>query len=372
MPSKIVARSWLAFGAAAVMSACVPASQPQTPAPPPARPVARPAPSPPPTRPGPQRPVPAYPSRQAPAGLVETVAAQWRLFPSPTGIAILRDGADWSIGHRGDELMPQQSVSKLWVAIALLDAVDEGRMSLTEPVTVERTDLAVFSNAMNALVGQAGYTTTLGALLERAMLKSDNTANHFIMRKLGGPQAIRAMISAKGLGAIRFGPGENLLQAGTAGLGWREEYRYGRAFQAARAQLAPETRRRAMDAYVADPPDGAAPMAIARALIRLKRGELLSAVLTRRLVALMQASETGRQRLRGGVPPGWMFGHKTGTGQDLNGRTAGYNDVGFMTAPDGTSYAVVVMMANTAQPIPARMQFMQGISAAVAANHQPR
>jgi beta-lactamase class A len=86
----------------------------------------------------------------------------------------------------------------------------------------------------------------------------------------------------------------------------------------------------------------------------------------------MQASETGRQRLRGGVPPGWMLGHKTGTGQDHNGRTAGYNDVGFMTAPDGTTYAVVVMMASTAQPIPARMQFMQGISAAVAANHQPR
>lgn len=41
-----------------------------------------------------------------------------------------------------------------------------------------------------------------------------------------------------------------------------------------------------------------------------------------------------------------------------------------MTAPDGTSYAVVVMIADTRQPVPVRMELMQGISATVGANHQ--
>ena len=34
-----------------------------------------------------------------------------------------------------------------------------------------------------------------------------------------------------------------------------------------------------------------------------------------------------------------MFGHKTGTGQELSGRATGYNDVGLLTAPDGRTYA---------------------------------
>ena len=302
--------------------------------------------------------------------MVEGIRSIWANYPDRAGIAVARADGSWMIEHRGTELMPQQSVSKLWVAITLMDGVDRGRFSLSDRVTVRQSDLVVFSTAMTGLVGQTGFQTTLGELLERALTVSDNSANDFLMRHVGGPEAVRAMISAKGLGAIRFGPGENLLQAGTAGLPWREEYREGRKFQAARALLSDEARRKAMDAYLASPPDGAAPMAIARALLRLKGGELLSSSSTQHLLALMAASETGKQRLRAGAPSGWGFAHKTGTGQDFAGRTAGYNDVSLMTAPDGTSYAVVVMIADTSQPVPNRMQMMQGISATVGANHR--
>jgi beta-lactamase class A len=115
--------------------------------------------------------------------------------------------------------------------------------------------------------------------------------------------------------------------------------------------------------------DGATPNGIARGLIKLKRGELLSTESTARLLSLMAASETGKLRLHAGVPPGWGFAHKTGTGQDLGGRTAGYNDVSIMTAPDGTAYAVVVQIADTRRPIPERQIFMQRISSSVATYH---
>ena len=302
--------------------------------------------------------------------MVEGIRSIWASFPDRAGIAIIRSDGSWTIEHRGLELMPQQSVSKLWVALTLMDGVDRGRFRLSDPVTVRKSDLVVFSTAMAGLIGETGYQTTLGGLLERAMTVSDNTANDFLMRQVGGPEAVRRVLSTKGLGSIRFGPGENLLQAGTAGLPWRDEYREGKKFQAARALLSDATRRAAMDAYVASPPDGAAPAAIARALLRLKAGELLSSASTRHLLSLMEASETGKQRLKAGVPFGWAFAHKTGTGQDLKGRTAGYNDVSLMTAPDGTSYAVVVMIADTSRPVPERMQMMQGVSAMVGANHR--
>jgi beta-lactamase class A len=293
----------------------------------------------------------------------------WAAYPDRAGIAVLRDGAAWEIAHRGGEPMPQQSVSKLWVAIAILQGVDDGRWRLSDPITVRASDVTVFSRAAQAKVGATGWTTTIGDLLGLMMTKSDNTANDVLLRRAGGPEAIRAMLSAKGLSAIRFGGGEHILQAGTAGLPWREEYRRGQAFQVARAQLSEATRRVAMDRYIANPPDGATPLGIARGLLRLKRGELLSPASTRLLLGLMEDSVTGKARLRGGVPYDWQFAHKTGTGQDHAGRTAGYNDVGLMTAPDGTTYAVVVMIAEAYRPIAERQQLMQGVSATVAANH---
>lgn len=297
------------------------------------------------------------------------ISALWASYPDRAGIAVLRDGAAWEIAHRGGEPMPQQSVSKLWVAIAILQGVDQRRWSLSDPVTVRPADVTVFSRAAQGKVGANGWQTSISELLNLMMTRSDNTANDVLLRRAGGPEAIRAMLSAKGLSAIRFGGGEHLLQAGTAGLAWREEYRRGQAFQTARAQLSEATRRTAMDRYIANPPDGATPLAIARGLLRLKRGELLSPASTRLLLRLMTDSVTGRARLRGGTPPDWQLAHKTGTGQDHAGRTAGYNDIGLMTAPDGTTYAVVVMIAEAYRPIAERQRLMQGVTATVAANH---
>ena len=83
----------------------------------------------------------------------------------------------------------------------------------------------------------------------------------------------------------------------------------------------------------------------------------------------MESSRTGKQRMRGAVPAGWTFGHKTGTGQDFGGRTAGYNDVGFLIAPDGKSYAIAVMIGDTPRPIPERQALMQAVVESVVANH---
>ncbi|OYU41804.1 MAG: serine hydrolase, partial [Burkholderiales bacterium PBB4] len=92
---------------------------------------------------------------------------------------------------------------------------------------------------LTGLIGPNGYTTTIASLLKRAMTQSDNTANDFLMRRVGGPNAIRELIASKRLGAIRFGPGERHFQAATAGLGWKPEYSYSGAFNSARAALSP-------------------------------------------------------------------------------------------------------------------------------------
>jgi beta-lactamase class A len=129
-------------------------------------------------------------------------------------------------------------------------------------------------------------------------------------------------------------------------------------------------RKAAFDRYVADPYDGAAPAAITGALARLKRGELLSPASTRHLLDVMSRTKTGANRLKGGLRPGWVLNHKTGTGQELGAKQAGYNDIGILTAPDGKSYSVAVMIKLTSVPLPTRMTLMNNVVRAVIAQHE--
>ncbi|MEO7749056.1 MAG: serine hydrolase, partial [Sphingomicrobium sp.] len=63
----------------------------------------------------------------APANLRNRINELGRNFNGQVGIAVRSIDDGWSIGWKADEYYPQQSVSKLWVSITALDAVDRGR-----------------------------------------------------------------------------------------------------------------------------------------------------------------------------------------------------------------------------------------------------
>ncbi len=312
----------------------------------------------------PARPVPA------PAYLRNRIDELGRNFNGTVGIAVRSVDEGWSTSWNGDVLAPQQSVSKLWVAITALDAVDKGRIRLEDRVTLTRSDLTLFHQPIASRVLGGGHTTTLSNLMYVALTESDNTANDKLMRSVGGPEAVRAMIRQKGLGAIRFYNGERSLQSRIAGLTWTQGYSIGRAFYEARNALPMSVRRAAFNRYLEDPYDGASANAIVNALARLKRGELLSPASTARLLTIMGNTKTGKNRLRGGLKPGWSLSHKTGTGQVLGATQAGYNDIGVLTAPDGRSYAVAVMIKKTSTPLPVRMTLMNNVVRAMISQHE--
>ena len=303
--------------------------------------------------------------RPAPQQLAAQIDALHRAFGGKTGIAIRAVDDGWTVEAGGRQKLPQQSVSKLWVAMTLLNLRDQGKARLDDPVVVTQADLTLFHQPIAYLVKGDGFHTTVGDLLTRALTHSDNTANDRLLTYVGGPTAVRAMIAEKQLGGIRFGPGERLLQSTTAGLTWDPRWSGNNGFEIARSRLPFDVRSAALDRYVADPLDGAEPLAIADAIARLARGEILSETSTRVLLTTMSESVTGRARLRAALPAGWQIAHKTGTGQDLRGRNAGFNDVGLLTAPDGRRYALAVMIGDTMRPIGERQRLIQDVARAV-------
>ena len=359
--SATFVRRLSAIAALSVIAACVPAAPPVSA--PAAKPVTVRQPAPPP----PPRVSVARP--QPPAALLNAVQALGRGFSGDVGISVRDIDEGWTVDWAGDKPRPQQSVSKLWVGITVMDAVDRGRMSLSDPVTVRKSDLTVFHQPIRPLVDSDGYRTTVGALLQGAMTRSDNTANDVLLWRVGGPEAVRRMLDDQDVAGVTFGPGERLLQARTAGLTWRPEWAGGWGFLQARAAMSYEARRRALDRYLADPEDGASANGVTLGIALLAQGKLLSPASTDKLLSLMRASRTGPLRLKSGLRPGWTLAHKTGTGQDLGSLSTGYNDVGLLVAPNGHRYAVAVMIASTRQSIPSRMRLMGDVSRAIVASH---
>ncbi|MDB5470756.1 MAG: serine hydrolase [Caulobacter sp.] len=287
-------------------------------------------------------------------------------FPGDVGIAVRRLDENWTVSVNGDRPMPQQSVSKLWVSMAILAAADRGELSLDETVTIHKADLSIFHQPIRKYVGDAGYSASLRSLMDGALQQSDNAANDALVRRLGGPFAVQVAIVGRNLDGIRYGPGERAMQTAAAGLSWKPEYSFDRTFWEEREALPAAKRKAALDAYLADPPDAATPLGIVEALSRLQRGDLLSAESTAHMLGVMGGSITGGGRLRAGLPAGWRLAHKTGTGQVMGSLATGYNDVGLVTAPDGRVYAVAVMVGATRQPLQARQAFMVSVARAVA------
>jgi len=295
-----------------------------------------------------------------------------RGFTGNVGIAVQDVASGWRTSWNGGRFYPQQSVSKFWVAITALQRVDAGELDLDQRVTLTRQDLTLFHQPIARQIGANGYTTTIGDLMFRALTQSDNTCNDAVLRRAGGPDAVREMLAQNRIEGVRFGPGERLMQSQIAGVRWQPAYSVGGAFFQARDSVPMAQRRAAFERYIQDPVDGATPEGIVNALSRLRNGELLSPASTQRLLSIMSQTRTGPQRLTGGLAPGWRISHKTGTGQILSGTQAGYNDIALITSPEGRSYALAVMIGRTSTPLPTRMALMQNVTRAVIAFDEAR
>ncbi len=317
-------------------------------------------------RPAPAPPPPVVRRAKAPTSaavaLDKAVMRLGERFRGDVGIAVQDIQTGWTSDYRGLDYFPQQSVSKLWVALSLFEQVDQGRLDLAREITVRREDLTLFHQPIRPLaLRPGGFHTTTEDLLVRALTQSDNSANDRLLNQIGGPDMVRTTLARKSVSGVRFGPGERLLQSRIAGLDWKPGYGIGNGFYEARDAVADAARRSAFEAYAANPVDGATAIGIADALARLKQGRLLSPASTDHMLSIMSRTRTGAQRLKGGLHDGWALSHKTGTGQIYDGEQAGYNDVGILTSPAGRSYAVAVLIGRTSRPLPERMKLMQRV-----------
>src|SRR5262245_24554974 len=177
----------------------------------------------------------------------------------------------------GDRRFPLQSVMKLLVGLAVMEAVDHGGWRLDEAVTIRRRDLSLAVQPLAKLVTDAGFRTTIDDLVRRAIVDSDSAATDFLIDRLGGPPAIQRTLVNLGATGMRLDRDERHLQTEIAGVAWRPEFVDSALLDLAYAAVPEAKRDAAFRAYQTDARDTSTPEGMVSLLRSLAAGKLLSA-----------------------------------------------------------------------------------------------
>lgn len=302
------------------------------------------------------------------AGFQRDLSALTEAFSGRVGVCVQDSKSRACI--RGDERFSMQSVVKLLTGVAVLHAVDRQEWRLDEPVTVYKKDLSLAVQPLSKLVGKDGFHTTVGDLIRRGIIDSDSAANDFLMAKLGGPTAVHRILQQMGLRGIRIDRDERHLQTETQGLRWRPEFVDANVLDRARETNPEATITKAYAAYAKDPRDTATPQGMTEFLWKLRAGQLLSLSSTAFALQAMEECATFPDRLKAGTASGWKIAHKTGTSGSWKGITVATNDVGILTAPDGSNLAIAVFVADSSAASETRTALMAKIAATAIARYR--
>lgn len=273
-------------------------------------------------------------------------------FNGRVGVCIEADGKPACVN--GDARFSLQSVVKLMVSMAALDRVDQGKWKMTDKILVTRQDLSVFVQPIAAKVGPMGHEFTLAELMESASMTSDNAACDVLFAKLGGPQAVQAYLTKKGIKSMRVDRDEKTLQTNIIGIPWKIELSDEAVLEKVREATPRDVKAAAYAAYLKDVRDTSTPRAMMTLMSRLQKGEMLSAASTKWLLDVLERTETGPDRLKAGLKPGWRIAHKTGTSSTFEGVAAATNDEGLLYGPKGEIIPIAVFVGDAKEKPEAR------------------
>jgi len=305
----------------------------------------------------------AAPIAVQPASLHQQLEAIAAVPTGHVGIAAIDLATGREVAVHGDEAFPMASVVKIAVAAAYLSEVDAGRRSLAKTITLDES-IRSGSDGIGKLMPHPGVTLSAANLIELMLAVSDNTATDMLIADLGGTRAVEGWLDRNRVVGVRIDREIARLVLDNLGLPMLPGKTAAQTLWAS-DPLALEARAVAVALFDKDLRDTASPLAIARFLARLDKGEMLAPASRTFLFDVMARCRTGADRIPAGVPAGTPVAHKTGTLAGIS------NDVGIVTLPDKRRFAIAVFTRGIAEG-PARAKIIADASRAVFDAFSPR
>jgi beta-lactamase class A len=229
------------------------------------------------------------------------------------GIKHLENGD--TITFSGRKPFPMQSVYKFPLAVAVLKQIDKGNLSLEQKVSVKKEDF--IPNTWSPIAEKypkGDVDLTIRELLSYTVSQSDNNGCDILFGLIGGPAKVNEYFQGLGLKGMAIVNTEAEMHKR-----WDAQFN-----------------------------NFAEPLAMVKLLEMFHQEKLLSKSSQDLLKDMMLKTITGRKRLKGLLPEDTDVAHRTGmSSTNDQGIRAALNDVGIVTLPDGSHFAIAVFISNT-------------------------
>ena len=231
------------------------------------------------------------------------------------GVAILGlDGKD-TLTINGNGHFPMQSVYKFHLALAVLNQVDKGKLSLNQKIYINKTDLRKDTwSPLRDKYPNGNVNIALSELIGFTVSQSDNNSCDFLFKFIGGPKKVNDYIHSLGVKDVAIMSNEEVMQAD-----WNVQYT-----------------------------NFSTPVAAVQLLEKFHQKHILSKTSQDFLWKTMVETTTGSTKIKALLPKIAILAHKTGwSGSNKDGLTGATNDIGIVTLPNGKQFIIAIFVTNS-------------------------
>ena len=238
--------------------------------------------------------------------------------------------------NNAEKKLPMQSVFKYHIALAVLDLVDQGKLSLDQKVFIKKSELLPNTwSPIREKNPEGNFEMPISELIEYSVAMSDNVGCDVLLRLIGGPKVVHDFLISKGAKDTQIVYNEELMQSA-----WKNQYENYTTMKSATRLL--------KDFY---------------------KGKILSKKSTEFLLGVMYRTSTGLNKIVEQLPKSAKVAHKTGSsGKNDAGLTGAENDIAIITLPNGKTYAIAIFVSDSMETWEVNCKMISDISKVVFEN----
>lgn len=218
-----------------------------------------------------------------------------------------------TLSINGNLKAPLMSVFKFHIALAVLNKVDQGKLSLTQEIFVKKQDLHEDTwSPMREDYPDGNVNLTLDKVLRYTVSHSDNNGCDILIDLVGGPQVVQEFINKQGIKDFVIQVNEEQMKI------WENLYI-----------------------------NTTTPLATTELLEKFCKGKILKESTTKYLYQIMTETSRGVTWMKAGLPANTELAHRTGmSGTNADNLRVAMNDVGIVKLPNGKHFILSVYLKN--------------------------
>ncbi|MDR6528489.1 beta-lactamase class A [Chryseobacterium rhizosphaerae] len=246
------------------------------------------------------------------------------------GVSVLDFDNKFRYSKYGDQKFPMQSVFKFHIAAAILNFVDQEKLSLNQKVLLDSSNLLEDTwSPLRDKYPNGNIEVPLSEILELTVARSDNNGCDIMLKLLGGPQTVQKFMDSKGIKGFQIKYNEAEMHQN-----WNVQYE-----------------------------NYSTPNSAVDVLKKFYNGKLLSKKSTDYLMKVMLSTSTGLNKMVEQLPKNTPVARKTGaSGKNKDGLTGAENEIGIITLPNGKHYAIAVFVSNSMETDAVNCKMISDIS----------